>query len=271
MSAEQRLREGNLAPALDELQKRVKANPADAKERLFLFQLLATLGQWDRAANQLKLSAELDSSLLILAQIYRQAIAAESVRSKVFAGAGSPVFMGEPASWAALLLESLKLSCTDRYEQANELREQALGDAPATSGTINGEAFEWIADADARFGPCLELIVDGKYVWAPFEKIRSLKMEAPSDLRDVIWMQAIVTWSNGGQTPALIPTRYPGSESADKDALKLSRLTEWREPAAGTYIGVGQRMLATDTGEYPLLEVREIVLETAATAATTDE
>jgi type VI secretion system protein ImpE len=271
MSAEERLREGNLAQALDELQKRVKSNPADAKERLFLFQLLATLGQWDRAANQLKLSAELDSGLLILAQIYRQAIAAEAVRSKVFAGSSSPVFMGEPASWAALLLEALKLSGTERYEQAAELREQALAQAPATRGTINGDAFEWIADADARFGPCLELIVDGKYVWAPFEKIRSVKMEPPSDLRDVVWMQAIVTWSNGGQAPALIPTRYPGSEKGEKDALRLSRLTEWSEPAPGTYIGFGQRMLATDAGEYPLLEVREIVLDTIQAAAPAGE
>ena len=266
MSAEQRLREGNLAQALDELQKRVKANPADAKERLFLFQLLATLGQWERAANQLKLSAELDSSLLILAQIYRQAIAAEPLRTRIFAGESQPVFMGEPAPWAALLLEALRLSGTGRYEHAAELREQALAQAPASKGTINGEAFEWIADADLRFGPCLELIVDGKYVWAPFEKVRSLKMEPPTDLRDAVWTQAIVTWSNGGQTPALLPTRYPGSEAAQDDAIRLSRRTEWHEPVAGTYIGAGQRMLTTDVGEYALLEVREIVLEAPTTA-----
>jgi type VI secretion system protein ImpE len=261
MSAEQHLREGHLAQALDELQKRVKANPADAKDRLFLFQLLATLGQWERAANQLKLSAELDSSLLILAQIYRQAIAAEPVRARIFAGESLPVFIGEPAPWAALLLEALRLSGTGRYEHAAELREQALEQAPASKGTINGEAFEWIADADLRFGPCLELIIDGKYVWAPFEKVRSLKMESPTDLRDAIWTQTIVTWSNGGQTPALLPTRYPGSEAGEDDAIRMSRRTEWQEPAAGTYIGLGQRMLTTDAGEYALLEVREIVLE----------
>lgn len=264
MSAEQHLREGHLAQALEALQQRVKANPADAKERLFLFQLLATLGQWERAANQLKLAAELDSGLLILAQIYRQAIAAESVRSKVFGGETLPVFMGEPAPWAALLLESLKLTCTDRYENAAVLREQALSQAPASAGTINGAAFEWIADADSRFGPCLELIVDGKYVWAPFEKIASLKIEPPSDLRDVIWIQAIVTWTNGGQTPALIPTRYPGSEAGEDDALRLSRRTLWHEPAPGTYTGSGQRMLVTDAGEYALLDVREIVLAAPA-------
>lgn len=262
MSAEQRLREGHLAQALDELQKRVKAHPADAKERLFLFQLLALLGQWERAATQLKVATELDSGLLILGQIYRQAIATEAVRSRVFAGASTPVFMGEPAPWAALLLEALKLTGTERYEQAAQLRAQALEQAPATQGTLNGEAFEWIADADVRFGPCLELIVDGKYLWTPFDKIRSLKMEPPTDLRDAVWLQTIVTWSNGGQTPALIPTRYPGSEAAEQDALRLSRLTQWREPAAGTYLGVGQRMLATNAGEYPLLEVREIVLDT---------
>ena len=30
--------------------------------------------------------------------------------------------------------------------------------APASSGKINGEAFEWVADADQRFGPVIEAI-----------------------------------------------------------------------------------------------------------------
>lgn len=261
MSAEQHLREGRLAQALEELQKRVKANPADAKERLFLFQLLATLGQWERAANQLQLAADMDASLLILAQVYRQALAAEVLRARIFAGEALPSFMGEPQPWAALLLESLKLSCTGRHEDAAELRNQALSQAPASKGTLNGEAFEWLADADSRFGPCLEAIVEGRYVWLPFENIRSLTLEPPTDLRDAVWQQAILTLSNGGQMPSLIPTRYPGSESHQDDAIRLSRRTEWLEPAPGAYAGAGQRMLATDVNEYPLLEIREIVIE----------
>jgi type VI secretion system protein ImpE len=37
----------------------------------------------------------------------------------------------------------------------------------------------------------------------------------------------------------------------------MARKTEWLNKA-GVHIGVGQRILATDAGEYPLLEIRTI-------------
>jgi type VI secretion system protein ImpE len=266
MSAEQSLREGKATEALEALQKRVKSNPSDAKERMFLFQLLAVLGQWERSANQLKVAGQLDAGLLILVELYQHAIEAEGVRAKVFAGEAAPVLIGEPSSWTALLLEALRLSGAGRHEHAVELRDQALAQAPACAGTINGEDFDWIADMDSRLGPCLELIVEGRYLWAPFDRVRSLKMEPPADLRDAVWTQAIVTWTNGGQSPALIPARYPASES-DDDSTRLSRRTLWHEPIPGTYLGSGQRMLATNAGEYPLFEIREVVFEALPTAA----
>jgi type VI secretion system protein ImpE len=70
-----------------------------------------------------------------------------------------------------------------------------------------------------------------------------------------------VTWSNGGQVPALIPVRYPGSEgSSATDEHRLSRRTDWIAQPNDTYVGMGQRMLVTDAGEYPLLEVRELLI-----------
>lgn len=264
MSPEESVRAGNLSQALRDLQQRVRANPAEAKSRIFLFQLLAVLGQWERAATQLQVAAELDASALILAQVGRQALQAEQLRTRVFDGSTTPMVMGQPAAWVALILEALRLAAQGHHEKAAELRDQALQDAPAVSGLINGQKFEWIADADSRIGPCLELIVDGKYLWAPFDRIKSLRMEPPADLQDVVWMQAVVTWTNDGQAPILIPSRYAGTEATDDDALKLSRRTDWLSKPAETYFGLGQRMFATDTGEYPLLEVREILFDTSA-------
>jgi type VI secretion system protein ImpE len=42
----------------------------------------------------------------------------------------------------------------------------------------------------------------------------------------------------------------------------MARRTDWQEKPCETYLGAGQRMLATDAGEYPLLEIRELVFET---------
>jgi type VI secretion system protein ImpE len=77
-----------------------------------------------------------------------------------------------------------------------------------------------------------------------------------------------LTFENEGETVALIPSRYPGSESAADAALKLSHKTEWQTPAEGVYIGLGQRMLATDQDEYPLLNVREIQFQAATDGET---
>ena len=95
---------------------------------------------------------------------------------------------------------------------AQELRDKAYEAAPAVSGKINDTPFEWIADADSRLGPMLEAVVNGKYYWVPLSAIHELLIEAPSDLRDLVWIPANFTWTNGGQVGWLIPTRYPGSE-----------------------------------------------------------
>ena len=38
------------------------------------------------------------------------------------------------------------------------------------------------------------------------------------------------------------------------------RKTDWRDGGESFFIGDGQRLLATDSGEFPLLEVQTIVL-----------
>ena len=81
--------------------------PADAKLRVFLFQLLCVLGQWERALNQLKVASELDASALAMAQMYGEAVRCEAIRRDVFAGKKSPMVFGEPEQWLALLIESL--------------------------------------------------------------------------------------------------------------------------------------------------------------------
>jgi len=44
--------------------------------------------------------------------------------------------------------------------------------------------------------------------------------------------------------------------------VQRSKRTEWVETAPDFYVGMGQRMLATDSGEFALMDVREITLDT---------
>lgn len=258
MQAEEALRDGNLDDTLAALQSEVRANPADAKLRTFLFQLLSVTGEWQRAMTQLNVVGDLDGKTLPMVQTYREAITCEVFREAVFAGKHTPLIFGDPERWVASILQALALSADGKHAEAQELREAAFEDAPAVSGSIDGESFEWLADADSRLGPLLEVIVNGKYYWVPMHRIARISIEEPADLRDQVWTPAYFTWVNGGDSPGLIPTRYPGSEHSDNNRIRLARLTEWQEMAEGVYHGLGQRILTTDNGDTPLMDARQI-------------
>jgi len=204
-----------------------------------------------------------------MVQAYREALGCEAVRQNVFLGQRSPLVFGDPAPWTALMIEALRLTADGQHSQSQQLRNEALESAPATSGAIQtgaeespAEPFEWIADADPRLGPILEAIVNGRYYWIPFHRIQRIQIEAPADLRDMVWLPAYFTWANGGEAFGMIPTRYPGSESHADGLIQLARKTEWVQHD-DVFLGLGQRLLATDQGEYPLLDVRDITLNTA--------
>ena len=104
------------------------------------------------------------------------------------------------------------------------------------------------------------LILEGKYYWIPFCRIRKIVMEKPADLRDLVWKPAQFVWSNGGEASGHIPTRYPGTEGSADNQLRLGRRTDWVEREGGACLGLGQRILATEAQELPLLECQRVEL-----------
>src|SRR3546814_17084831 len=97
MKAEQILRGGDPAAALAQLEDEIRKDPGDARHRIFLFQLLAVLGDWDRAASQLEVAAKLDATAVPMAQTYGHAIRGEPISRAVFAGEPEPHIFGAPA------------------------------------------------------------------------------------------------------------------------------------------------------------------------------
>jgi type VI secretion system protein ImpE len=195
-----------------------------------------------------------------MAQACRQLLNCEVFRAEVFAGRRSPLVFGQPEAWIGWLVQANALLAGGHPEQAAELRDQAFEAAPAAGGTIDGKAFAWLADADTRLGPVLEAVVDGRYYWLPLTGVRCLRLEPPVDLRDMLWLPATFVWANEGQAAGFVLARYPGSERHPDPAVRLARQTLWDTSAAGHALGAGQRMLATDQGEYALADTREVVL-----------
>jgi len=250
-----------LADLLAEGQKSVRGDPANARRRVMLFQLMVLGGQWDRALTQLQVIKEMDAEADDLVRTYREVIRCELFRKEVFAGAKTPLVLGEPQEWIAKLAEAVRLLGQGGIAEAAGLRAAAFEAAPAVPGSLNGEPFAWIADADVRLGPVCEAVLNGKYYWIPFERLSRIEVEAPTDLRDLVWAPARLTFANGGEQVAFLPARYPGSELAEEDDVRLGRKTHWRDLGADTHVGMGQRMLATDVGETAILEARTIELK----------
>lgn len=251
----------SLAAQLQELQSQIKRDASSAKLRVHLFQLLCVMGKWQRALEQLQLCAQLDAKALPMAQMYREAIRCELYREDVFAGKRSPQVMGAPPGWVGSLVEALKHDAVHEASAAADLREQAMDAAEPVACTVDGAACEWLADGDSRLGPVCEVIANGQYYWLPFESCSGIQIDPPADMRDLVWMPAQLMLPNEGRVPALIPTRYPGTIATaleNADALKLSRATAWQSLDNDSWMGLGQRVWISNSGEHPLLDTRAI-------------
>jgi type VI secretion system protein ImpE len=265
-SAAELLKSADPSAALKALSNEVRAKPADSKPRVFMAQLLCVLGQWERALNQLTVAAELDALAVPMKQIYGEAIRCEGLRAEVFAGTRTPMVFGQPDEWLALLIESLLRQGHGEGGLAEDLRQRAFDAAPAIAGSIDGTPFDWLADADMRLGPVLEAYVNGRYYWVPYARLAQVKFEPPEDLRDCVWLPAHLQFENGGETLALVPTRYEGTEKSGDGALQLAHKTEWRELRPEVWVGLGQRVFGSNEGEYAMLDVREINFGAGASA-----
>jgi type VI secretion system protein ImpE len=251
--------------ALSLAQEQVRREPAAPRHRSALFQVHCITGAWDKAARQLSVLTDLDPTGELYTSQQRALLAAEAVRAEIFTGRRAPSCLGEPPGWFPLLVEALRLDGAAGHGAAKAMREQAFAQAEPTPGRLDGAPFAWIADADERLGPVLEAVVNGRYLWVPFERLRRVETEPPQDLKDLVWLPAKLTLANGAEAAGFVPTRYSGSEAVEDDAIRLARRTEWRQLGGdGSWVGLGQRMLATDQGEDALLEVRSVELRPAA-------
>lgn len=261
MTADQLLRDGDLDGARSALVEIVRARPADVEARMFLFQLLALLGEWDKARTQVNALASMSPEAQMLSAAYGAAIEAERLRIEVFAARAAPPVLTRGSPWATDLADALGHFAAGRIAEGEAARERAFDAAPDTPGTLDGTRFEWIADADSRFGPAFEVIIAGQWGLMPFDAVQSITSEGACDLRDVVWYPVQLALRTGQSVAAMMPARYPGSEADEASAIRLGRRTEWREAPWGD-MGIGQHLLQLSDGdERDLLSLRSLVFD----------
>lgn len=260
------LADATLSDAIISLENDIKAAPADADKRAALTQLLCLSGNWQRARAQLKSWQALKPIAQPTVLLLTQSVEAEIQRQAVFAGEAAPSFKGYEQSWLPLMAEALRLDANGDAAAAQEMRDRALEEAPATRGSLTlaegGEerdvSFDWLMDGDGRLGPLCEALLNGTYHWVPFSDIEEIRFQAPQSAIDLVWSHALIRLNDGREQVCQLPARYPLPDDAD-DALRLARRTEW-VPMGDTphYAGLGQKTWLSEDGEFPLHTLRHL-------------
>jgi type VI secretion system protein ImpE len=235
MEAVELYRTGKLDEAIQALGAVLRKEPTDAQRRTFLFELLCFSGAFDRAEKQLDVLASEGKDAQMGALLYRAALHAERTRQEMFRTGQMPERGPAP---------------------------------PPVPGTLNGRPFQQLSDADPRVGARLEIFAAGQYMWIPLQHIESVRMEPPRRLRDLLWAPAIVRTGPSFEGRELgevfLPVLTPLAWQSEDDEIRLGRATDWTALPDGTEVPVGQRLLAVDGEEIPLLELRELVITPAA-------
>jgi len=258
--ADQLLRAGDLDGARSALVEVVRKEPANEQARMFLFQLLALTGDWDKARKHLDILAQLSGEAQMLAAAYGQAIVAEAEREAVFAGKAR-ARQHVASDWAEGILDAIELLAKGEAAAAVEARDAAFDQAPDTPGAVDGERFDWLANADARFGPSFEAIIGGRYGLQPFDQVARIESEGPVDLRDLVWYPVQIAFKSGQSVAAFLPARYPGTGSGASADELLARTTSWSESPIGE-VGRGQQLWTPSSGEdHGLLGIRNVTFD----------
>jgi type VI secretion system protein ImpE len=238
MKAEDLFREGKLEDAIRTLGSELRDDPANARKRTFLFELLSFAGEYDRAEKQLDLLGDENKDAMLASLLYRGALNAERTRQAMF----------QEGKLAPPTANPLKIG-----------------------GLLNGKPFESIADADPRLGARLEVIAAGDYLWIGFEHVAKLTIQRPKRLRDTLWatgsLQTGPSFKGQDLGDVLLPALAPESVASDDPDIRLGRVTEWFRDESGLEFPLGRKVLLVDGEEVPLLEVRTLEINAAGGAS----
>jgi type VI secretion system protein ImpE len=256
--AKVKLDEGDLAGAIASAIQTVKHNPTDASARIFLFELSAFSGDWDRAEKQLDAIGHQDANSAIGSVIYRHNFQNERERINVFEHSSKPGTITATPSYVEELVRAVDLVRREEFGQARELLDKVEEERPAFPVEVNGQRYEDLRDYNDLTMCVFEAFFKDNYIWLPFEEVSSIEFLERKSLRDVYWPQAKVELVNGSSGEMFFPALYVNSWKSSDDQLRLGRSVDWRDLGSDIYVGEGVRLFWMDGKEMPALDVQKI-------------
>lgn len=237
----------------------VKSKPTDMTARTFLFEMLIFAGEFERAEKQLDVLGQQDVNAMIGTQIYRQCIAAERVRQRVFTADAVPQFITAKPPYVGLMLDAIRDLRNGNAAEAREKLDRSENDRPANAGKINGATdFQDFRDYNDLTASVLEVFLKGEYVWLPLENVKRIKIDKTQSLRDLCWTQATVESIDGTNGEVHLPALYVNSfKNGDKE-IRLGKATDWIDAGEDIFVGAGARLFWLDGQAQPLAEIQTI-------------
>jgi len=253
---------GKLDEAVSALTDTVRASPNDSQARVSLFEVLCVAGQYDRAGKQLEVFSQggADPEIDLAVQVYRDLLAGERHRARVFRGEAAPRFLFTPPDYVTRYLELVHMLARSPAEGAALLAE-VEEQTPAFKGRVGERQFGLFRDADDRIATVLELFHGADYVWLPIEQLSRLAVTLPRRLRELVWVHAHVETSDGSGGDVFLPVKYPGSTESDDPQVRLGQHTIWQAVEDQLVVGLGRRIFLVDDREVSLLELGVVEFE----------
>ena len=262
-------REGNLAGALAAANAAVRRAPTDIGARVLLAELLAFVGNIERADVVLDACADLDPTAAIVVAEFRQLLRGETARRQLFSDGRVPEFLGEPTAAQRSSLAAIVALRNGDSSGAARLAGEAEEARPRPAGTVGGTAFNDMRDADDLLASCFEVITTtGKYFWIPPERVLLLEFHPAKRPRDLFWRRATMQVADGPDGDVYLPTIYPPTTTgatALTDALRLGRATDWHQAGeGGPTLGLGAVTILVGEEALTWLEMDKISFQVAS-------
>jgi type VI secretion system protein ImpE len=268
MTARELFDQGHLDEAIAAQNEVVKANPTDLDARHALSVYLCFAGNLDRAFLQLNTMGQQDPELAMASNVYRSLLIADLQRRKAYQEDAKPLLPPDCPPHVEERLRALLARRAGDEGAARAALERAAESEGNHPGKLNGESFLGIRDYDDLLGSVLEVYAGETYLWMPLEQIRTLKINPPKHLLDLLFIPAELEDINGAEASVHLPAVYEGSYLSNEGQLRIGQGTDWVEAPGIGCCGVGQKLLfsatESETRETGLLEIRSLEFEPVA-------